>query len=55
MLDVCGPSCEFRDAWKMPALVMCLFEELCSMHCGKEGTWMVGTVGRPLLWAGAGH
>lgn len=38
MLDGCGPSREFRDAWKKPTAIMRLFEELCSMHCGKEGT-----------------
>ena len=36
MLDACGPSHEYRDTVKMLAELMCLLQEPCITHCGKE-------------------
>ena len=33
MLDACGSLCEYGDAPRMPAGLMCLFEELRVAHC----------------------
>lgn len=35
----------------MQAGLMCLFEELCIVHCSQEETCMVAAVSWPLLWA----
>lgn len=51
MLDACGPLCGYGDAPKTSAGLMCLFEELCRVHCDKEGKWMPAATGWPLLWA----
>lgn len=51
MLDLCGLSCEYGDALKMPADLVLLFEEMHITHCGKEGKHMAATVAWPLLWA----
>lgn len=51
MLDASGPPYEHRDAFKMPAGLMCLSEELQIVHCGKDGKRVVAAVDWPLLWA----
>ena len=51
MLDIWGLLHECGDVPRIPAGLMCLFEELQIVHCGKEGKGMVAAVDWPLLWA----
>ena len=48
--DACGLPSEYRDVPRMPAILMCLLEELHIARCGKEGKCMAATVVWPVLW-----
>ena len=45
MLDACGLLHEYGDALQTQAALMFLYEELCLVHCGKEGKRMAAAVG----------
>lgn len=49
MLDACGPPHVYKDTPKTQAGLMCWFEKLQRMYCGKEGKrWSYN--GLALLW-----
>lgn len=54
MSDACGLPHKRRDALKMQAGLMHLFEELCIRHHSKEKAWLLQGAG--LYWgASTGH